>query len=211
MPTMKIKRLGTIFLTLLALILYGIPLNSFGKEHMKIVRNPNGEINFTATYNWVSGRPENGLTAVRYGTRFFHICGDGYPAYEETYDWASNFFSGFAAVKKDNREFHIRPDGTPAYEARFDHIGLFRDGIAHVWQNKEEFYINTDGERVTDKYIFVTSFLNNVAHGQKKDGAWEIINMSDIKIKKGGESRDLSPLCTARMLNILGTPKIILE
>ena len=53
-----------------------------------------------------------GLALVQKDGKWFHICSDGTPAYEQRYDFVRSFSEGLAWVKKDDKWFRIRPDGT---------------------------------------------------------------------------------------------------
>lgn len=93
--------------------------------------------------------------AVQSEGGWFHIYTNGYPCYEQRYDWCGNFQNGRCTVRyRDGTYCHILSDGQAAYTERYRYAGDYREGIAVVQHgNGMHTHINMLGQLLHAKWF----------------------------------------------------------
>lgn len=103
---------------------------------------------FRLPYDTV-GPSINGFSVAALAGSWFHINSSGERAYDQKFDYVSEFSEQRARARKNGRWFHINPNGRPAYKKRYVQISDFTKGKAWVSEGDVSYWIDKDGNKLS--------------------------------------------------------------
>ena len=131
------------------------------------------------------GNFQNGHCPVRDGQgQYFHITGDGSPAYPQRYRYVGDFRDGIAVVQRDDgKHTHIDTRGNLLHNRWFLDLDVYHKGHARARDEQGWLHVNLNGEAIySRRFTSVEPFYNGQARVEWQDGSLSVIDESGVTI-----------------------------